>query len=472
VRIFPKIKIRLSRHGGTVVALKHRAPKRRPSLRVPGPIRLLDLSSSVRAASSVEDLYQSLVETIARSFSTTAVSLFIRDDAAGNFPCRISTVLADDSTSTNDRLALSSDSFVIRRLRSLNSPLHLDAAELGAWEQALTHAPRQVLEKRMQEKDVLLQTHSSLLVQLRTKHDLLGVLALGERENDPFKPQDREILDSVAGQLALVIENTKLLQRLVEHERLRAELVVAAEVQRNLLPATGLTLSGIDLCGFCQPASQVGGDYFDYVPLGDKRVGICIADVAGKGISAALLMSVVQASLRGQLIGTQEQVPVRSVVAMLNRLICSSVTTARYVTCFYGQLDAADGSFRFVNAGHNPPLLFRRPLPQAQETGVIPVFQRLSCGGVVLGMFPDSKFEEGEVLLSSGDVLVAYTDGVTEAMNLLQEEFSEDRLQAAIADVSHLSAREILDNIIARVSQWSKGAPQHDDITVVVLKID
>ena len=264
---------------------------------------------------------------------------------------------------TNAHLTLSSDSFVIRRLKSLSSPLQLDAAELGAWKLALTDAPSHVIEKRMQEKDVLLQTRSSLLVQLRTKGDLLGVLTLGKRQADRFSAEDREMLESVAGQLALVIENTKLLQRLVEHERLRAELVVAAEVQRNLLPATGLTLPGIDLCGFCQPASQVGGDYYDFVRLGDDRVGICIADVAGKGISAALLMSVVQASLRGQLFNTQEQVPVRNVVTMLNRLICSSVTTARYVTCFYGQLDPADGSFRFVNAGHNPPLLLRQTVP-------------------------------------------------------------------------------------------------------------
>jgi sigma-B regulation protein RsbU (phosphoserine phosphatase) len=421
----------------------------------------------------VESLYESLVDAVAKAFSTPEVSLFIRDDDAGNFPCRVSTVLARDSRPhTNGHLTLSSDSFVIRRLKSLNSPLQLDAAELGAWKLALTGAPTHVIEKRMQEKDVLLQTRSSLLVQLRTKGDLLGVLALGKRQADRFSPEDRGMLESVAGQLALVIENTKLLQRLVEHERLRAELAVAAEVQRNLLPATGLTLSGIDLCGFCQPASQVGGDYYDFVRLGDDRVGICIADVAGKGISAALLMSVVQASLRGQLFNTQERVPVRNVVTMLNRLICSSVSTARYVTCFYGQLDAADGSFRFVNAGHNPPLLLRESALQAQEAGASAVFESLSCGGLVLGLFPDSGFEEGEVSLRSGDILVAYTDGVTEAMNLLQEEFSEERLRAAIVDASQQSAREILNHIVARVSDWSKGAPQHDDITIVVLKMN
>ncbi len=470
MRIFPKIKIKSLRHPPKAPDAG-RASRRRSTGRTEGAVRLLDLSSAVRGASSVETLYESLVDVVARAFSIPAISLFIRDDDSGDFSCRVSTAIPLESISgSHAKLALSSDSFVIRRLKSLSSPLQLDAAELSAWQLALTDAPPQVLEKRMRERDVLLQTRSSLLVQLRTKGDLLGVLALAKRESDRFSPEQREMLDSVAGQLALVIENTKLLQRLVEHERLRAELTVAAEVQRNLLPATGLKLAGIDLCGFCQPASQVGGDYFDYVPLGDSRVGICVADVAGKGISAALMMSVVQASLRGQLFNSQKQVPVKSVVAMLNRLICASVTTARYVTCFYGQLDAADGSFLFVNAGHNPPLLLRGSDPEAEKSGA--VFEHLSRGGLVLGLFPDGNFDEGEVQLRPGDVLVTYTDGVTEAMNVQQEEFSEDRLRAAIAEVCQRSAKEILNHIIAVVSQWSKGAPQHDDITVVVLKMD
>jgi sigma-B regulation protein RsbU (phosphoserine phosphatase) len=428
---------------------------------------MLDLSSAVRTASSVDGLYESLVIAVGRAFSATAVSLFIREDEGGNFACRVSTVASTDLRP----LALAADSFVVRRLKSLSSPLQLDEAELNSWQTALSDAPRQVLEKRLQERDVLRQTHSSLLVQLRTKGDLLGVLSLGERADDHLSATEREMLDSVAGQLALVIENTKLLQRLVEHERLRAELAVAAEVQRNLLPAAGLTWEGTELCGFCQPASQVGGDYYDFVPLGDNRAGICIADVAGKGISAALLMSVVQASLRGQLFNPQVQVSARNLVTMLNRLICASVSTARYVTCFYGQFDAADGSFRFVNAGHNPPLLLRRADSGSKEAGDDRAFQSLSSGGLVLGMFPESQFEEEEVRLRSGDVLVAYTDGVTEAMNMQQEEFSEERLRAAIVDASSQSAKEILSHIVSSVTQWSKGAAQHDDITVVVLKI-
>ena len=463
MRIFPKLRFSVPRRKST--AHRH-VSDHRSARKSPAPVRALDLSSAVRSANSVESLYESLVHSIAQAFSTPAVSLFVRDDEDGSFPCRIS--LGSHVETRNHGLpTLAPDSFVIRRLKNLSAPLQIDAAELDLWRKAFSDAPGPVYEKRMLERDVLLHTHASLMIQLWTKGDLLGVLSLGERATTGLSPQEREMLAHVAGQLALVIENTKLLQRLVEHERLRAELAVAAEVQRSLLPAAGVTSAGLDLCGFCQPASHIGGDYYDFIPLADRRLGICIADVSGKGISAALLMSVVQASLRSQLLNPQEQVSARNLVTMLNRLICASVSSTRFVTCFYGQLDAASGKFRFVNAGHNPPLLLRRSVPQTQE----PDFQPLSSGGLVLGVFPESDFEEEEVLLRSGDVLVAYTDGVTEAMNVQQEEFTEARLRAAIAESAHQSAREIMANISTRVAGWSKGAPQHDDITLMVLKV-
>lgn len=454
MRIFPRIGV--PRHRKPTPAAIRRPKTRTPTVAAP----LLDLSSAISAASSVENLYASLVAAVGRAFAASAVSLFVRDDDIGGFPCLASTIVLSDPTPT----ALSADSFVVRRLKSLSAPLQVEAGELNSWKEALRDAPPQVLEKRMLEKDVLLQTHSSLLVQLKSKGELLGILSLGVRMADRLTPLEREALENAAAQLALVIENTKLLRRLVEHERLRAELAVAAEVQRNLLPAAGPTLAGIDLCGFCQPASQVGGDYYDFVPLPNDRLGICIADVAGKGISAALLMSVVQASLRSQLFSAPDDTSVAGVVTMLNRLICSSISSSRYVTCFYGQLDAARRSFRFVNAGHNPPLLYRRD--SAGHS-----FQTLSSDGIVLGMFPEAGFTEGEASLRPGDVIVAYTDGVTEAMSASHEEFSEARLREAIAEASHQSAKQILANILSRVAAWSQGASQHDDITVVIVRV-
>ena len=435
--------------------------ERRPSLAEQifesGPA--MDLSQAVRSAESVDGLYHSLVSMVGKTFPSKAVSLFVKDDDTGHFQCRTSTALAEESRA--DAPVLAKDAFVVRRLRGLDSPMQLDAGDLRAWQEALSEAPREVLEKRMRERKALEETHSSLLVQLKTRSDLVGVLSLGESTSGGFSKKDQQILKTVGGQLALIIENAKLVERMAEHQRLQAELELAAEVQRSLLPVGDPKLQEFDLCGFCKPAQQVGGDYYDFVPLSDECTGIAIADVAGKGISAALLMSVVQASLRGQLLSSGGRNGIPSMVSVLNRLICGSVSTARYVTFFYAQLDRKNGGLRFVNAGHNPPMLY--------QSGTREI-QRLSVGGSVLGLFQSAVFEEGSSVLASGDVFVAYTDGVTEAEDVDGEEFGEDRLRATIADAADGSAKEILDRIVAAVTEWSQGTRQHDDITVVVLK--
>jgi len=467
LRIFPKIGFRTSSRKGSFSKSRLRKPP--ANLRTLPSVGLLDLTSVVSSASSVETLYESLAAKVARTFSAPAVSLFVRDDESGDFNCCVSTALtAKSRQNLNGHLTLPSDAFVVRRLTRLISPLRVDADEMRIWELALKDGPSKILEQRLHERQILQETRSSLLVQLRTKNDLIGVLSLAEPASGQFNTEELSLLKSLSGQLALVLENTKLLQRLVEHERLRAQLAVAAEVQRGLLPAVNPTLPGVDLCAFCQPALHVGGDYYDFVSLPDGSMAICVADVAGKGIAAALLMAVVQASLRSRLSDTREH-SVAEVAAVLNRHICASVSEARYVTCFYGELNTRDGSFRFVNAGHNPPILLRAR--HAEETGLLPELHRLSVGGTVLGLFPDLSFEEGRVSLQPRDILVAFTDGVTEAMNLQGEEFSDERLCEVIRNVSSRRASDILESIVSRVSEWAKGAVPHDDITVVVLAL-
>lgn len=421
---------------------------------------IVDFSQAVRTARSVDGLYESLIRMVNSAFPSKAVTLFVRDEDTGHYSCRISTQPYPDTEGTP---TLAKDAFVVRRLRGLDSPMQLDAGDLKAWKDALIDAPAEVFEKRMRERQTLEQTQSSLLVQLKTRNELVGVLSLGESSFGRFSTKDHEILKGMAGQLALVIENAKLAERLVEHQKLQAELELAAEVQRSLLPISTPDIQDFDLCGFCKPAQQIGGDYYDFIPLGVDRTGLAIADVAGKGISAALLMSVVQATLRGQLLNGLEQVSIASLVKMLNRLICGSVSTSRYVTFFYAELNRRTGRVRFVNAGHNPPVL----LVRKSETGNTHL---LNAGGPVLGVFPDAQFEEGSFELQSGDLLVAYTDGLTEAMNSAGEEFGEERLCAAIAGLNEGTAKDALDQLVHQVTTWSKGTRQHDDITVLVLK--
>jgi sigma-B regulation protein RsbU (phosphoserine phosphatase) len=425
---------------------------------------VIDLSQAVRGADSVDGLYRSLIEAICETFSLGAASLFVRDDQRGDFPCRVSTAFpaGPEDGSSSGVPPLVPNAFVIRRLRNLSSPLQIEKSELESWEQALRDAPPAVLESRMREKDTLQRTHSSMLVPLKTRNDLVGLLSLGPRTSGAYNPEERHALQSVAGQLALVIENTRLAERLVEHERLRAEVELAAEVQRSLLPGSAPELPGVELCGYCQPARQVGGDYYDFIPVDDGAI-VCVADVAGKGISAALLMSVVQASLRGQLLQGRRHESLAEVVTRLNRQICASISPGRFVTCFCLELNYRDGTLHFVNAGHSPPLL-------VSKDNTVMSFRKLDIGGPVLGLFSDAIFSEGTVQLASGDVLVAYTDGVSEAMNTQEEEFSDERLCDVLKELQGASGKEILKEILSRVSDWSKGAPQHDDLTAVVMK--
>jgi sigma-B regulation protein RsbU (phosphoserine phosphatase) len=423
---------------------------------------MIDLSQAVRNARSVDGLYESLIKMVGNTFPSKAISLFVRDDDTGHFPCRISTALFEPAVAGAIATPiLAKDAFVVRRLRGLDMPMQLDDGDLRAWKEALVDAPREVFEKRMRERDTLERTNSSMLVQLKTRSDLVGVLSLGGSTTGQYSQKDQQLLKTLGGQLALIIENAKLLERMVEHQRLQAELEVAAEVQRSLLPTSTPQLQEFDLCGFCKTAQQVGGDYYDFIPLSDECTGIAIADVAGKGIAAALMMSVVQASLRGQLLSTAGRGPLSEMVSLVNRLVTNSVSTARYVTFFYSQLDRKTGNVRFVNAGHNPPMHY-----SASQKTIAP----LTTGGSVLGLFSTASFEEGVAALDADDVLVAYTDGVTEAEDTDGTEFGEDRLRELIGEIAGGSAKEILDAIIGRVTEWSRGTKQHDDITVVVLK--
>jgi sigma-B regulation protein RsbU (phosphoserine phosphatase) len=322
------------------------------------------------------------------------------------------------------------------------------------------------------------------------------------------------MLMSVAGQMAFVIENAKLVERMVEEERLKRELTLATEVQRRLFPARAPDCDALELAGFCQPARGVGGDYYDFLRIDERQIGIAVADVAGKGISAALLMSTVQASLRSQAMSARGSLS--DLVSTMNRLLYSSTTEAAYATFFYAQFDEETRRLSYVNAGHNPPFLMRTgggeqeaaearvilrcrreaealaprletcaglavlevpavadvaTMPPVAAGGQAELVRMLTSGGPVIGVFSDCVYEQETIQLRAGDVLVAYTDGVTEALNQEGEEFGECRLERVLAQSAHLSADEIREGVVERVRQFCGAAPQHDDLTFVVLKV-
>lgn len=291
----------------------------------------------------------------------------------------------------------------------------------------------------------------------------------------------------------------ELLRVSAEKQKLDQEMKIAAEVQSRLFPRTVPQTAALDISpGICIPARAVSGDYYDFLDIAPGVVGLVIADVCGKGMSAALLMSNLQASLRAQAQASldfyqrqrrlaavaselseasainseasainDEWLPSRhrigQIVERVNRQIENSTADARYVTMFYAEVDERSATLRYTNAGHNAPLLLRAGSSQA-------LIERLDCGGTVLGLFGGITYDEAELKLHSGDVLVACTDGVIEAHNPQGDEFGDERLAEIVIRSAHLSAAEIERLILQAVRDWTGGADQEDDLTLLVVK--
>jgi len=237
----------------------------------------------------------------------------------------------------------------------------------------------------------------------------------------------------------------------------KQEIADARAIQQGLLPKEIPQLPGYEIATAWQSALTVGGDYFDILPFGEEALGLCVADVAGKGLSAALLMSNLQAAVRGL---ASASLPPDGLCSRLNALLCRNMTSDRFITFFYAQLDGPTRLFRYASAGHNPPFLLRGDGRH----------QRLREGGGVLGVFPDQKFDMGSAQLAPGDRVILFTDGVTEATNPLGEEFGEARLLGLVDQNRGCSAEELQRRILDDVTAFS-GGHTHDDITLVVLAV-
>ena len=310
--------------------------------------------------------------------------------------------------------------------------------------------------------------HAQLLLPLTAKDKLLGILSLGQKlSEEPYSASDVQILRSVSVQTALALENSRLTKavatEIAQREKLNREIEIAREVQERLFPQRLPPISGIDYYGACRPALGVGGDYYDFLALPNGALGIAIGDVSGKGIGAALLMASLQASLRGQaLIG---QGDLAQLMANVNQLVYDATPVNRYATFFYGQFHRENRVFRYVNAGHNPPIVLRR-----SGENTIHVI-RLETGGPVVGLFPKAPYQEGALTMEPGDIFVGFTDGISEAMNKDDEEWGEERLIPAIASHASETAADLIPCLMAEADRFVAGAPQHDDMTLVVMKL-
>lgn len=259
----------------------------------------------------------------------------------------------------------------------------------------------------------------------------------------------------------------RLLRESQEKSRLESELEIAREVQRQLFPQVIPKVGGLELYGVCKPARTVSGDYYDFIELGSNRVGLVLGDISGKGISAALLMAAIQSSLRAQFYNGHSrlglpggQMPSTSeIVHRLNRQLFESTSTEKYATFFYAMYDGPTRRLAYTNAGHLPPVLFRRG-------GV----QRLAEGGTVVGLFSPMDYEQATVDLEPGDVFLAFTDGLTEPENIYGEEFGEERLLEVAKRALNSPLEVMVQEIYRSVSDWTGSPELQDDMTLIVAK--
>src|SRR5829696_3584658 len=428
-----------------------------------------DLGPGTQHVTTIDQLYQNLAERVRNALDASNAAIFVRDDPTGNFNLRVlSTQAAAQAEPGGKRLQLSKRAFVVRRLMNLSTPLVIEPREIETWSQALNSVLPELREERASEHEVLHTIKSRILIQIKQKNELVGILSFGPRRGGfQYSAADRELLMSIAAQLALIIDNARLTERMVAQERMRRELALAAEVQQRLLPSCAPKGAGMEIAGFCEPARGVGGDYYDFIDFDDKQLGVAIADVAGKGMPAALLMSTVQATLRSLTArngnnGSASH-ELSSIVSKLNRLLFNTTNGEHYVTFFYATFDQTTQRLTYVNAGHNPPLYL-----QADSSAE---FRELTSGGLVAGAFEHAVYEQETVQMKPNDLPFLYTDGLTEALNVEGEEFGADRIMETLKSIVSLSADQIRDVVARRVKDWCDGVSLYDDLTFVVMKV-
>lgn len=298
-----------------------------------------------------------------------------------------------------------------------------------------------------------------LVMPLLHQGETCGALCLGPKmTGQPYGPGDVEFLSAI-GHLAFVsIQNTFLVEEQIEKERLEEEMRLARGIQERLLPQEIPTVPGTDVAALALPSRFVGGDYFGVTRLGDDRLLLAIADVTGKGVPAALLMANLQASLHVML---PLDLPIEEMTAHINRVICDNTDFDKFITFFLAIYDPASGRLDYVNAGHNPPMLVR-------AGGEV---ELLDVGGLLLGVMRGMPYDRGTVQLVPGDVLVLFTDGVTEAMSLEAEEYGEERLLATLRAHRSRTAQDLLDAVWADVRTFTRDPETlSDDLTMVVLR--
>jgi sigma-B regulation protein RsbU (phosphoserine phosphatase) len=406
---------------------------------------LLGIVSMVGVAllpnTSVEESLNRTIDMVFEAIPAERGFLLLKEN--GDLSCKVARRAGQQSTPADLQVQIS---------RSITNKVMTEGASVLTSDAA--HDPR----FQAQHSIVLSQIRSVMAVPLFSGAETSGIIYVDNPLNNRFTEEDLKVLTTIASVASIKIEHQQLLEERLEKRRMEEELKVASEIQMRLQPVGPPTVEGFDMTGVSFPCREIGGDYYDFIQSRrDSSVVIALGDVSGKGTGAALLMSSLHAAVRAQ---SLTPATIHEIMGEINRYLYENTPPSKFVTLFFGKLDPKSGLLTYSNGGHNPPMLIRR-------TGEV---INLDIGGLPIGMMPMSAYCEGQVEFNPGDVLVIYSDGITESVNDEGEEFGEARLLETVKKNLDRSAPGIRDRIEEALSRFVGSAPPFDDMTIMIVK--
>lgn len=311
---------------------------------------------------------------------------------------------------------------------------------------------------KAQDSILKLNIQSAMCVPLWNNRDIIGIIYCDRIALlDKFADDDLRLLTLLSNLAAVKIENALLFEESLVKEKMEKELAMAADIQQGLLPTKSPDLDNYQIVGTNIPCYQVGGDYYDFIDIDQDRIGVVIADVSGKGVSSALLMTSLRAALRSEINPSYD---IEKMATKLNDFVHSSSASNSFISFCYCELNKKTGEIRYVNSGHNPPIIIDKKKN----------IQHLETCGLCLGMFPAIEYESKKISLNAGDTVLLYTDGFTEGRNLANEEFSEEGLINLLKKHTKSNAPELMDTICTELKTFTSGTDQMDDMTLIIIK--
>jgi len=418
----------------------------RPALQPAAPSRdLLSIVSQVGIAllprTTLEDTLKMTIDIVFQAIPAERGFLFLKEGEDLN--CKIARGVNEAALPAASQVQLS---------RSITNKVLSEGASV------LTSDAMSDPRFQSQHSVVLSQIRSVMAVPLASGEEIFGMIYVDNPFNNRFQEEDLKVLTTIASVASIKIENERLLDERLEKRRMEEELKVASEIQMRLQPFAPPRLEGWDMTGVSFPCREIGGDYYDFIQRKrDNRLVVAVGDVSGKGTGAALLMSSLHAAVRAQ---SQARSTISEVMGEINQYIFENSPPNKFLTLFYAELDPETGTLAYSNGGHNPPMLVR-------QNGDV---ERLETGGLPIGMMQGVAYEEAIVTFEPGDVLVIYSDGITESVNERDEEFEEERLIEVVKNNAGRSASGIRDRIDEALSRFVGTTAPVDDMTLMIIK--